>query len=96
MFKTNVEQNNVPVFGSFESGQDLPEKRMNKESVDPRIAYQLVKDQLIDEGSARQNLATFCQTYMEPEAEQIMAETMEKMLLINQNIHRQQSLSLVV
>ncbi|MEG7759759.1 glutamate decarboxylase, partial [Listeria monocytogenes] len=42
MFKTNVEQNNVPVFGSFESGQDLPEKRMNKESVDPRIAYQLV------------------------------------------------------
>ncbi|EAD4547891.1 glutamate decarboxylase [Listeria monocytogenes] len=78
MFKTNVEQNNVPVFGSFESGQDLPEKRMNKESVDPRIAYQLVKDQLIDEGSARQNLATFCQTYMEPEAEQIMAETMEK------------------
>ncbi len=30
--------------------------------------YELVKDQLIDEGVSRQNLATFCQTYMEPEA----------------------------
>ncbi|MHC5230163.1 glutamate decarboxylase, partial [Enterococcus sp. LJL99] len=34
--------------------------------------------QLIDEGNARQNMATFCQTYMEPEAQQLMAETFEK------------------
>ena len=37
-----------------------------------------MKDQLIDEGNARQNMATFCQTYMEPEATKLMAETFEK------------------
>lgn len=42
------------------------------------MAYRIVKDQLIDEGNARENLATFCQTYMEPKATEIMAETMQK------------------
>jgi glutamate decarboxylase len=42
------------------------------------VPIDLVKDQLIDEGNARQNMATFCQTYMEPEATKLMAETFEK------------------
>jgi len=46
--------------------------------VEPRIAYQVIKDQLLDEGNARLNLATFCQTYMEPEATKLMSETLEK------------------
>ena len=43
------------------------------------MAYQLVQDQLLDEGNARLNLATFCQTYMEPEAVKLMTQTLEKM-----------------
>ena len=46
--------------------------------MEPRITYRIVKDQLLDEGNARENLATFCQTYMEPNATKIMAETMDK------------------
>ena len=42
------------------------------------MAYQLVQDQLLDEGNARLNLATFCQTYMEPEAVKLMTQTLEK------------------
>ncbi|CAD5899600.1 glutamate decarboxylase B, PLP-dependent [Carnobacterium maltaromaticum] len=76
--KKIMEETNCPIFGSLEAGQILPNYKIGKESVDPRVAYQLVKDQLVDEGNARQNLATFCQTYMEPEAEQLMAETFEK------------------
>ena len=38
----------------------------------------MVKDQLLDEGNARLNLATFCQTYMEPEAVKLMSETFDK------------------
>ncbi|MCB2753302.1 glutamate decarboxylase, partial [Listeria monocytogenes] len=49
-----------------------------KEPLEPRIAYRLVKAELLDEGSARQNLATFCQTYMEDEAPKLMSETLEK------------------
>lgn len=67
-----------PIFGSNPEDSDLPKYEMMDEGVDSRIAYRMVKDELLDEGNARQNLATFCQTYMEPEAVQIMSETMEK------------------
>ncbi|WP_239256156.1 glutamate decarboxylase [Listeria ilorinensis] len=68
----------VPIFGSDEENREMPRYKLAAEPVEPRIAYQLVKDQLMDEGNARQNLATFCQTFMEPEAEMLMAETLEK------------------
>ncbi|MRN07292.1 glutamate decarboxylase [Lactobacillus sp. 0.1XD8-4] len=67
-----------PIFGSTTSDHQLPKYKLNDEPVEPRIAYRIVKDQLLDEGNARENLATFCQTYMEPEADKIMAETMDK------------------
>lgn len=67
-----------PIFGSETELKPLSKYELNQDGVEPRIAYRLVKDQLIDEGNARQNLATFCQTYMEPEATRIMAETMAK------------------
>ncbi|MGY3767011.1 glutamate decarboxylase [Vagococcus vulneris] len=68
----------TPIFGSSFSGKDVLINKLNKEPIEPVVAYRLVKDQLIDEGNARQNLATFCQTYMEPEAQKLMSETMEK------------------
>lgn len=56
----------------------LPKYHLGQKSIAPEIAYQLIKDDLLDEGSARLNLATFCQTYMEPAAVRIMSETLEK------------------
>ena len=56
----------------------LPTKKLMKDPLDPDIAYRLVLDELLDEGVARQNLATFCQTYMEPEATRLMSLTLEK------------------
>ena len=35
----------------------------------------MIKEYLSIEGNATQNLTTFCQTYMEPMATKIMAET---------------------
>lgn len=67
-----------PIFGSKEEGQEIPLYHLREEPMDPRIAYRLVKDELLDEGNARQNLATFCQTYMEDEAIMLMSETLEK------------------
>jgi hypothetical protein len=32
----------------------------------------MIKDDLLDEGNSRLNLATFCQTFMEPEAVKLM------------------------
>lgn len=68
----------TPIFGTEEEDVELPRYTLHKNPIEPRIAYRLVKDELMDEGNARMNLATFCQTYMEPEATEIMAETLEK------------------
>lgn len=71
-------QSVVPIFGSNASEEAVMLDKMRMDPINPSIAYRLIKDELINEGNARQNLATFCQTYMEPEVTAIMAETMEK------------------
>ncbi|MFT9055204.1 MAG: glutamate decarboxylase [Ethanoligenens sp.] len=57
---------------------DIPKYTLKKESIDPNVAYRLIKNELLDEGNARLNLATFCSTFMEDQAIQLMAETLEK------------------
>lgn len=67
-----------PIFGSESEQVDLPKYKLAQQSIEPRVAYQLVQDEMLDEGNARLNLATFCQTYMEPEAVKLMSQTLEK------------------
>jgi glutamate decarboxylase len=45
---------------------------------DPRVAYALVHDELLLDGVARMNLATFCTTWAEPEALALLAESFDK------------------
>src|SRR5580698_1426820 len=47
----------------------------------PGIALQVVRDELILDGNARLNLATFVTTWMEPEAELLMAECSPKNMI---------------
>ncbi len=68
----------TPIFGSEASDTFMPVDTMNKEPVEPRIAYEMITEYLSIEGNSTQNLATFCQTYMEPTATKIMAENFEK------------------
>src|SRR5947209_16908958 len=49
--------------------------------VPPDVAYQLVHDELLLDGSARLNLATFVTTWMEPQAGQLMAECVDKNMI---------------
>ena len=58
--------------------EELFKYQMNEQGVEADTAYHIVKDQLLPEGNARQNLATFCQTYMEPQAVELIAETLNK------------------
>jgi len=68
----------LPVFGSDEEGREIPKYKISETPIDPAVAYRLIKDDLLDEGIARHNLATFCQTYMEEEAVKLISETLEK------------------
>ncbi|TFG75212.1 MAG: glutamate decarboxylase, partial [Thermodesulfobacteriales bacterium] len=54
---------------------------MPQQSMRADIAYNLIKDELFLDGNSRLNLATFVQTYMEPEASQLMADCFDKNMI---------------
>jgi glutamate decarboxylase len=58
-----------------------PRHAVPAESMAPSTAYNLIHDELIVDGSSRFNLATFCSTWMEPEAHKLMAETLDKNMI---------------
>jgi glutamate decarboxylase len=47
----------------------------------PEMAYQIIHDELMLDGNARLNLATFVTTWMEPQAEKLMAECSDKNMI---------------
>jgi glutamate decarboxylase len=59
----------------------IPRYRLPDGTTDPEIAARLVRDELILDGSARLNLATFVTTWMEPEAAELMADTLDKNMI---------------
>ena len=54
---------------------------MPDEAMDPQAAYRFIHDELMLDGSSRLNLATFVTTWMDPEAEKLMAETFDKNMI---------------
>ena len=66
------------VFASTELSASLPKFQMPQSEQLARHAYRLVSDELILDGNSRQNLATFCQTWLEPEVRDLMRETLDK------------------
>ena len=66
------------VFASADLTVALPKYRMPDREHDPRHAYQLVHDELLLDGNSRQNLATFCQTWVEPEVHRLMNLCIDK------------------
>jgi glutamate decarboxylase len=62
----------------LETSGPLPRLRIPEGTTRPEVAAQLVRSDLLLEGNARLNLATFVTTWMEPEAGALMAETFDK------------------
>ena len=61
-----------------DASRPLPKYRFPAGEREPREAFQLVSDELLLDGNARQNLATFCQTWEEPEVHQLMDQAIDK------------------
>src|ERR1700759_4398301 len=64
-----------------EKSCEIPRYRLAERGVLPRTALQVGRGELILDGNARQNLATFVTTWMEPEAEELMAECSPKNMI---------------
>ncbi|WP_433272405.1 glutamate decarboxylase [Pseudonocardia xinjiangensis] len=56
----------------------VPRHALAEQGIDPAIAYQIVHDELMLDGNARLNLATFVTTWAEPHARTLMTESFEK------------------
>jgi glutamate decarboxylase len=59
----------------------VPRYALPDGEMDPDTAYQVVHDELMLDGNARQNLATFVSTWAEPQALRLMAECAEKNMI---------------
>jgi glutamate decarboxylase len=78
--QANAELDINPVYFR-EKSCEIPRYQLPEHGVLPRTALQIVRDELILDGNARLNLATFVTTWMEPEAEELMAETSQKNMI---------------
>jgi glutamate decarboxylase len=59
----------------------VPRDRLPDSGMDAELAYQLVHDELMLDGNARLNLATFVTTWMDPQATRLMAECADKNMI---------------
>ena len=69
------------VYASSDLSVSAPKYRFPKSEHDPRHAYAVVHDGLMLDGNSRQNLATFCQTWAEPEVHALMNECIDKNMM---------------
>ena len=68
-----------PLFGL--EGTTIPRRELPEDELAPDVAYQIVHDELMLDGNARLNVATFVTTWMEPQAQQLMAECFDKNMI---------------
>jgi len=59
----------------------IPRHSLAEPEMSPDLAYQMVHDELMLDGNARLNLATFVTTWMEPQAEKLMSECFDKNMI---------------
>jgi glutamate decarboxylase len=68
-----------PVFGA--EPITVPRYELSRDGLDPLVAYQIVHDELMLDGNARLNLATFVTTWGEPHVRTLMAESLDKNMI---------------
>jgi glutamate decarboxylase len=69
----------APLF--TQESRRLPRLELPLGELPPDVAYQIVHDELMLDGNARLNLATFVTTWMEPQAERLMMECFDKNMI---------------
>jgi glutamate decarboxylase len=62
-------------------GQPAPTEKFPRVPVDPDVTKNLISAELMLDGNARLNLATFVTTWMEPQADALMAECFDKNMI---------------
>ena len=69
------------IYTAASSARSAPRRTFPATGNSPDETYALVRDELILDGNSRQNLATFCTTWLEPEVRQLMADCVDKNII---------------
>ncbi|MHC5653919.1 glutamate decarboxylase [Stappia sp.] len=69
------------VYGTSDVSRPLPKYRMPEQEQEASLASSIVRDELMLDGNARQNLATFCQTWLDDEIHKIMDLCIDKNMI---------------
>ena len=72
---------NDDIFDKNSAVKPLDKYKMTEKEADPKTMYQLIKDELMLDGNSRQNLATFCQTFVDEEIHQLMDDCIDKNMI---------------
>ena len=69
---------------NYQTNREIAQKhhsnKIAEKGLPTRLVYNTISDQLILDGNAKQNLATFVTTYMEPEVSKLMGEVANSMI----------------
>lgn len=69
------------IYASLELSQSLPKNKFPIKERDPRNVFSAVRDELMLDGNSRQNLATFCQTWLDDEIRDLMNLSIDKNMI---------------
>jgi len=80
--KNNVRGNILDdLYASSDLSVRMPKYKFPENEESPRHVYQIIHDELMLDGNSRQNLATFCSTWVEPEVHKLMDECIDKNMI---------------
>jgi glutamate decarboxylase len=69
------------IFGGLDMSKAMPKYRFPDDEMEPDDVFQAVHDELMLDGNSRQNLATFCQTWEEPQVHALMDLCIDKNMI---------------
>ena len=78
--KENIEES---IYGSRYFAKSVPKFVMPEEGMPAKAAYQIIHDEMNLDGNPALNLASFVTTWMEPEADQLINESLDKNFVDN-------------
>ena len=77
----SVDNENDDIYASEELSQTLPKTKFPQREKNPRNVFHAIHDELMLDGNSRQNLATFCQTWVDDEIRQLMDLSIDKNMI---------------
>ena len=69
------------IYGAHAADVPVPKFKLGQSGLRPDVAHALVRDELFLDGNARQNLSTFCQTWLDPEVHELMDLSIDKNMI---------------